>query len=142
MANLSGDEFRVLEDVGGGISQDPVIGAGEGVLAAIVFDQPLPVVRAVVLDHEAGGGVIEVRSAERELDLHLRRWQTGLNEQPSQASLHLRFGRLGELVESTKAPPQSRIRQDEILDTGKLPAETGEGPRQSGGRETADHAPV
>jgi len=53
-----------LRAIRGGESQDAVAGVDEKVLAAVVFDQAIAMVAAVVLDDQLRGPVIEIRSTK------------------------------------------------------------------------------
>ena len=77
-----------------GEAQKPEPGVEQAVLPAIVFDQAIAVVGAVVLENESLRGVVKVRSTDEsildviEVRLDFGAWQAALDEKPSKAGLH------------------------------------------------------
>ena len=62
--SLRGDDLGSLMNVGRGETEDRESGVEEQVLPAIVFNQPVTVIGAVVLDYQAGGGVEQIGTAD------------------------------------------------------------------------------
>ncbi|HXN92346.1 MAG TPA: hypothetical protein VN906_12785 [Candidatus Sulfotelmatobacter sp.] len=95
--------------VGGCESQDVVPGVDQKVLSPVIFDEAVPMVSAVVLENKSRLRVIEVRACHElrcivaKVCLHLGLRQTSLDQQPSEASLHGRFGWRGQLGELDEA---------------------------------------
>jgi hypothetical protein len=85
-------------NVGGSEAQKPEPGVEQPVLPAIVFDQAIAVVGPGVLENEPCGGVVQVGPACEtilaviEIRLHIWARQAALDEKPSKAGLHWRFG--------------------------------------------------
>jgi hypothetical protein len=84
-------------DVSGSKTQQPESGIDEQVLAAIVLDEAVAMVAAVVLENKAGRRVVEVcprdesAVAVMKIRLNLRARQVGLNQEPSESGFHRRF---------------------------------------------------
>jgi hypothetical protein len=94
-------------DVRRGETQEPESGVEKPILAAIVFGQAIPMVRPVVLQDQAGGGVVQVRPSEdsilviAQIHLHLGSGEAAPDEQPSQSRFHRRFGGRGHGCQRT-----------------------------------------
>ena len=80
------DGIRAQLDVHSGETQKPKPGVQESVLPPIVFDQPIPMIRSVVFDHEARARVVEIGPSNEpaicivELRLDFRARQAGLQQ--------------------------------------------------------------
>src|ERR1700682_608664 len=91
-------DIRLVVDVTGREAQELEAGTEQPILAAIVFDQAIPVVRTVVLEDEPRRGVVKVRSSVpifviSQIHLYFGPWQAALDQKPSKPCLHRRFGR-------------------------------------------------
>jgi hypothetical protein len=86
-----------------------VPGVDQTVLSAVIFDKAVPMISAVVFENKSRLRVIEIRACDElrcivaKACLHLRLRQTSLDQQPSEASLHGRFGWRGQLGERGEA---------------------------------------
>jgi hypothetical protein len=100
-------------------TQQPESSVDKQVLPAIVFDQSVPVVAAVVLEDESRRGVVEVRPPDEAIlaviEIRLDLWprQAVLQEKPAKSGLHRRFGRRRHRSEELQlsAPELFRGRQ-------------------------------
>jgi hypothetical protein len=94
-------------DVRGCETKDPESSVHQQVLTAIVFDQSRPVVATVVLDDESRRRVVKISPTDElilgvvEVCLDLWAGQTALDQQPTKAGFHRRFGRRGNRREAT-----------------------------------------
>ncbi|HEV2028612.1 MAG TPA: hypothetical protein VGS16_08795 [Candidatus Dormibacteraeota bacterium] len=95
-------------EVGRSETKKPKSSVDQQVLAAIVLNQTVAVIAAVVFENEAPGGVVEIGPTDEpaiaitEIDLDLGTGQSGLDEQPSKPSFHRRFGGGGQLGQRAK----------------------------------------
>ena len=95
-------------DVRSGEAQQTEIRAEQKVLAAVVLNQPRTMIVSVVLQHEPRRRVKKVGSTDEttvavaEIPLDLRVREPSLDQQPSEASLHGRFGRCSESSQRPK----------------------------------------
>jgi hypothetical protein len=85
-------------DVGRRETQEPEPGVDEQVLPAIILNEAVPMIAPVELENETLGGVVEIGPANEsaiavmEIDLDVGTRQAGLDQEPSEPSLHGRFG--------------------------------------------------
>jgi hypothetical protein len=89
VAHLHRDEVRVPVYVCRSEPEEAKPGADEAILAAVVVDQPITVVAAVVFDCQAMESIKQVWTAEEsalvvmDRNLSFRRWKPGEHEQHS-----------------------------------------------------------
>jgi hypothetical protein len=114
-------------EVGGREAQQPESRVDQRVLSAVVFDEPVAMVRAVELDDQARDRVVQVGAADKpaagivEVFLHVGSRQSGLEEKPAESGLHRRLCRFRELIEPAETEAQCLIGKDQALDCGKSP---------------------
>src|SRR5690348_10707961 len=102
--------FRAAIHVGAREAQHAVTRLDQRVLPPVVTDQPVAMIASVELDHEMRGGVVEIGATDEiafavvEVGLHLGHRQPCLDQDPTQAGLHRRLSRSGELDEELEAP--------------------------------------
>jgi hypothetical protein len=98
-----------LANVSSGKTKHLVSRSQDQILPAVVLDETVSVIEAVVFDHEARRGVIQIRSTNEptlrvgQVDLDLRPGQSCLQEQPTKPGLHRGLGRLGQRTEGSEA---------------------------------------
>lgn len=106
------DDLGSLMDVRVCKTKELESGLEQEVLPAVVFDEAVAVVGAVVFDDQARLRVVEVGAADEpasgvvESGLDLGMGQPSLSEEPAQAGFHRRLcrrGHLGELSQSARA---------------------------------------
>jgi hypothetical protein len=96
-AYLCHKNVRATVDVCGGKAQKPESRIDEQILTTVVLDKSVAMVAAVVLENQPRRGVVEVDPTNEptvaiaKIRLDLGPWQSGLNQQPSQARFHRRF---------------------------------------------------
>jgi hypothetical protein len=136
-----------LIEVGGREPQHLEACVHQEVLAAVVLDETVAVVAAVVLDDQLRVGVVEVGSgylsaagvAKFRLDNRARKIR--IQEQPAKSGFHGRLGGFGEEsqrgVDATETFAQGSVQNDQRLNLGQCPRDVEERALNRRRRETA-----
>ena len=92
--DLCHDHVWLTMDVRGCETQEAVARVDEQVLPAVVLNEALAVIAAVILENESRQRVIEVCPSDElliavvQVGLDLRVWKSGLDEQPAKPRFH------------------------------------------------------